>query len=127
MPQLRSWKAAFGRLEAGLEAAGATKLETGFQAKAAMTFQQFCQQVLGQDAATAKQMNDLWLVYATGKVGRGAAPPMTAARCPAHCCTMIPNRTGMKEKPTLLRKRNPRKSLPRAVTRSRRHPMRAKA
>ena len=33
-----------------------------------MTFQQFCQQVLGQSAATAKQMNDLWLVYASGKV-----------------------------------------------------------
>ncbi|MFR7894003.1 MAG: hypothetical protein ACLU38_07905 [Dysosmobacter sp.] len=34
-----------------------------------MTFQQFCQHgVLGQSAATAKQMNDLWLVYASGKV-----------------------------------------------------------
>lgn len=62
------------QIEAGLEAAGATKLETGFQAKAAMTFQQFCQQVLGQDAATAKQMNDLWLVYATGKVEGGSTP-----------------------------------------------------
>ena len=62
------------QIEAGLEAAGATKLETGFQAKAGMTFQQFCQKVLGQDAATAKQMNDLWLVYASGKVEGGDTP-----------------------------------------------------
>ena len=62
------------QIEAGLEAAGATKLETGFQAKAGMTFQQFCQNVLGQDAATAKQMNDLWLVYASGKVEGGDTP-----------------------------------------------------
>ena len=41
------------QIEAGLEAAGATKLETGFQAKAGMTFQQFCQQVLGQLAVAA--------------------------------------------------------------------------
>ena len=62
------------QIEAGLKAAGATKLETGFQAKAGMTFQQFCQKVLGQDAATAKQMNDLWLVYASGKVEGGDTP-----------------------------------------------------
>lgn len=62
------------QIEAGLKAAGATKLETGFQAKAGMTFQQFCQKVLGQDAATAKQMNDLWLVYASGKVEDGDTP-----------------------------------------------------
>ena len=62
------------QIEAGLEAAGATKLETGFQAKAGMTFQQFCPNVLGQDAATAKQMNDLWLVYASGKVEGGDTP-----------------------------------------------------
>ena len=62
------------QIEAGLEAAGATKLETGFQAKAGLTFQQFCQNVLGQDAATAKQMNDLWLVYASGKVKGGDTP-----------------------------------------------------
>ena len=62
------------QIEAGLKAAGATKLETGFQAKAGLTFQQFCQKVLGQDAATAKQMNDLWLVYASGKVEGGDTP-----------------------------------------------------
>ena len=62
------------QIEAGLKAAGATKLETGFQVKAGMTFQQFCQKVLGQDAATAKQMNDLWLVYASGKVEGGDTP-----------------------------------------------------
>ena len=61
-----------------------------------MTFQQFCQQVLGQSAATAKQMNDLWLVYASGKVelirilhrcgySRPAAEPS-----PVSCCTTIP-------------------------------------
>ena len=59
-------------LQAGIQQQGVDRLETGFQAKAGMTFQQFCQKVLGQDAATAKQMNDLWLVYASGKVeGRG--------------------------------------------------------
>ena len=62
------------QIEAGLKAAGATKLETGFQVKAGLTFQQFCQNVLGQDAATAKQMNDLWLVYASGKVEGGDTP-----------------------------------------------------
>ncbi len=62
------------QIEAGLKAAGATKLETGFQVKAGLTFQQFCQKVLGQDAATAKQMNDLWLVYASGKVEGGDTP-----------------------------------------------------
>ena len=62
------------QIEAGLKAAGATKLETGFQVKAGMTFQQFCQKVLGQDTATAKQMNDLWLVYASGKVEGGDTP-----------------------------------------------------
>ena len=67
-------EAGIQQIEAGLEAAGATKLETGFQAKAGMTFQQFCQKVLGQDAATAKQMNDLWLVYASGKVEGGDTP-----------------------------------------------------
>ena len=61
-------KAGIQQYEAGLEASGANRLETAYQAKAQMTFQQFCQQVLGQSAATAKQMNDLWLVYASGKV-----------------------------------------------------------
>ena len=61
-------KAGIQQYEAGLEASGANRLEAAYQAKAQMTFQQFCQQVLGQSAATAKQMNDLWLVYASGKV-----------------------------------------------------------
>ena len=61
-------KAGIQQYEAGLEASGANRLETAYQAKSQMTFQQFCQQVLGQSAATAKQMNDLWLVYASGKV-----------------------------------------------------------
>ena len=55
-------------LQAAIKEKGIDKLETAYQAKAQMTFQQFCQQVLGQSAATAKQMNDLWLVYASGKV-----------------------------------------------------------
>ena len=57
------------RLETGITSLeGVIALETAYQAKSQMTFQQFCQQVLGQSAATAKQMNDLWLVYASGKV-----------------------------------------------------------
>ena len=55
-------------LQAAIKEKGIDKLETAYQAKSQMTFQQFCQQVLGQSAATAKQMNDLWLVYASGKV-----------------------------------------------------------
>ena len=47
---------------------GVIALEEAYQAKESMTFQTFCQKVLGQDAATAKTMNDLWLVYAGGKV-----------------------------------------------------------
>ena len=61
-------------LQAGIQQQGVDRLETGFQAKAGLTFQQFCQKVLGQDAATAKQMNDLWLVYASGKVEGGDTP-----------------------------------------------------
>ncbi|WP_418247086.1 hypothetical protein [Dysosmobacter sp.] len=55
-------------LQTAIKEKGIDKLETAYQAKSQMTFQQFCQQVLGQSAATAKQMNDLWLVYASGKV-----------------------------------------------------------
>lgn len=55
-------------LQAAIKEKGIDKLETAYQAKSQMTFQQFCQQVLGQSAAVAKQMNDLWLVYASGKV-----------------------------------------------------------
>lgn len=63
------------RLETGIASLeGVIALETAYQAKAQMTFQQFCQQVLGQSAATAKQMNDLWLVYASGKVEGGDTP-----------------------------------------------------
>ena len=67
-------KAGIQQYETGLEASGANRLETAYQAKSQMTFQQFCQQVLGQSAATAKQMNDLWLVYASGKVKGGDTP-----------------------------------------------------
>ena len=67
-------KAGIQQYEAGLEASGANRLETAYQAKSQMTFQQFCQQVLGQSAAVAKQMNDLWLVYASGKVEGGETP-----------------------------------------------------
>lgn len=67
-------KAGIQQYEAGLEASGANRLETAYQAKSQMTFQQFCQQVLGQSAAVAKQMNDLWLVYASGKVKGGDTP-----------------------------------------------------
>ena len=68
-------EAGIKKLEAGIQQLeGAITLETGFQVKAGLTFQQFCQKVLGQDAATAKQMNDLWLVYASGKVEGGDTP-----------------------------------------------------
>lgn len=44
------------------------KLETAYQAKNTLSFQQFCQQVLGLSAAEAKQTADLWLLYASGKL-----------------------------------------------------------
>ena len=66
---IKELEAGIKKLEAGIEQLeGVIALETAYQAKSQMTFQQFCQQVLGQSAATAKQMNDLWLVYASGKV-----------------------------------------------------------
>lgn len=68
-------------LQAAIKEKGIDKLETAYQAKAQMTFQQFCQQVLGQSAATAKQMNDLWLVYASGKVEYNKDSP-TGAETP---------------------------------------------
>ena len=43
-------------------------LEQAYQDKEAMTFQQFCQEVLGQSPADAKQTADLWLLYASGKL-----------------------------------------------------------
>ena len=39
-------KAGIQQYETGLEASGANRLETAYQAKSQMTFQQFCQQVL---------------------------------------------------------------------------------
>ena len=66
---IKELEAGIKKLEAGIEQLeGVIALETAYQAKSQMTFQQFCQQVLGQSAAVAKQMNDLWLVYASGKV-----------------------------------------------------------
>lgn len=44
------------------------KLEKSYTLKGSMTFQQFCQQVLGLSAAEAKQTADLWLLYASGKL-----------------------------------------------------------
>ncbi len=62
-------EAGIARLESNIaQLEGAIALETAYQAKEGMTFQTFCQKVLEQPAATAKQMNDLWLVYASGKV-----------------------------------------------------------
>lgn len=72
---IKELEAGIKKLEAGIEQLeGVIALETAYQAKAQMTFQQFCQQVLGQSAATAKTMNDLWLVYASGKVDGGDTP-----------------------------------------------------
>ena len=53
---------------------GVIALEEAYQAKESMSFQTFCEKVLGQSAATAKTMNDLWLVYASGKVKGGDTP-----------------------------------------------------
>ena len=72
---IKELEAGIKKLEAGIEQLeGVIALETAYQAKSQMTFQQFCQQVLGQSAAVAKQMNDLWLVYASGKVKGGDTP-----------------------------------------------------
>lgn len=43
-------------------------LEQAYQSKEAMSFQTFCQEVLGQSPADAKQTADLWLLYASGKL-----------------------------------------------------------
>ena len=63
------------QLETGIASLnGVIALEEAYQAKESMSFQTFCEKVLGQSAATAKQMNDLWLVYASGKVKGGDTP-----------------------------------------------------
>ena len=49
------------------------KLETAHQAKNTLSFQQFCQQVLGLSPAEAKQTADLWLLYASGKLKEDAS------------------------------------------------------
>ena len=72
---IKKLEAGITKLETGIASLeGVIALETAYQAKSQMTFQQFCQQVLGQSAAVAKQMNDLWLVYASGKVEGGDTP-----------------------------------------------------
>ena len=72
---IKKLEAGITKLETGITSLeGVIALETAYQAKSQMTFQQFCQQVLGQSAAVAKQMNDLWLVYASGKVKGGDTP-----------------------------------------------------
>ena len=48
-------------------------LEQAYQSKEAMSFQTFCQKVLGQSPADAKQTADLWLLYASGKLETDAA------------------------------------------------------
>lgn len=48
-------------------------LEQAYQSKEAMSFQTFCQEVLGQSPADAKQTADLWLLYASGKLETDAA------------------------------------------------------
>lgn len=66
---IKELEAGIKKLEAGIEQLeGVIALEEAYQAKESMSFQTFCEKVLGQSAATAKQMNDLWLVYASGKV-----------------------------------------------------------
>ena len=68
-PNVAALTQGIAQLEASIASLnGVIALEEAYQAKESMSFQTFCQQVLGQSAATAKQMNDLWLVYASGKV-----------------------------------------------------------
>lgn len=43
-------------------------LEQAYQSKEAMSFQTFCQKILGQSPTDAKQTADLWLLYASGKL-----------------------------------------------------------
>ena len=72
---IKKLEAGIKKLEAGIEQLeGVFALEEAYQAKESMSFQTFCEKVLGQSAATAKQMNDLWLVYASGKVKGGDTP-----------------------------------------------------
>lgn len=72
---IKELEAGIKKLEAGIEQLeGVIALEEAYQAKESMSFQTFCEKVLGQSAATAKQMNDLWLVYASGKVKGGDTP-----------------------------------------------------
>lgn len=72
---IKKLEAGIKKLEAGIEQLeGVIALEEAYQAKESMSFQTFCEKVLGQSAATAKQMNDLWLVYASGKV-KGSDTP----------------------------------------------------
>ena len=52
---------------------GVIALEQAYQSKEAMSFQTFCQEVLGQSPADAKQTADLWLLYASGKLETDAA------------------------------------------------------
>ena len=72
---IKKLEAGIKKLEAGIEQLeGVIALEEAYQAKESMSFQTFCEKVLGQSAAVAKQMNDLWLVYASGKVKGGDTP-----------------------------------------------------
>ena len=72
---IKKLEAGIKKLEAGIEQLeGVIALEEAYQAKESMSFQTFCEKVLGQSAAVAKQMNDLWLVYASGKVEGGDTP-----------------------------------------------------
>lgn len=72
---IKKLEAGIKKLEAGIEQLeGVIALEEAYQAKESMSFQTFCEKVLGQSAATAKQMNDLWLVCASGKVKGGDTP-----------------------------------------------------
>ena len=102
---IKKLEAGIKKLEAGIEQLeGVIALEEAYQAKESMSFQTFCEKVLGQSAATAKQMNDLWLVYASGKVEydkdspTGAETPDQGGLSPASCCTTIP-RTVLRRTP----------------------------
>ncbi|MFR7894837.1 MAG: hypothetical protein ACLU38_12985 [Dysosmobacter sp.] len=74
---IRKLEAGIKKLEAGIEQLeGVIALEEALSGQGEHEFPDFLRRrYLGQSAATAKQMNDLWLVYASGKVEKAAIPP----------------------------------------------------
>lgn len=64
---------ALGRLENWQTAQGLKQLHD--LARSGASFQAFCQQLPGVSREEAKQMNDLWIVYESGKLNAAETPP----------------------------------------------------